>query len=298
MPLDQRVFVVGPPEVDQGEAQFLDRPEGADPEQVLLERPDETLGAAVAFGRPDEGRRRRGSEPCDLFLEIAEHVLASVIVADAQARGRALLDAAEAFDHALPDRLQRLMAGAVERGVDADAFGRALVDGDEDGDLAVLEGEGGGHICSPHGIDGFGDDRAVMVARTARSTQAGRGLKAVLSHQAAHALLRGTQTRVTQPRPDLPIPLAMEGAARERLPDGLDQRGVGHRSLRPRPAPWHRWHRGRAPGPIDPRPGDASDAADPGDTVAAARGDRDDGAHRFDLRAAKGLPASSRSIFA
>ena len=84
-------------------------------------------------------------------------------------------------------------------------------------------------------------------------------------------------------------------------PDGLKKPAVGHRPLRPWPAPW----RGRrfrcAAAAIDPRSRDAPGAADPGDTVAATRGDRDDGAHRFDLRAAKGTPpppASSRSIFA
>ena len=37
MALDQPVLVVGPPEADEGEAEFLDGVEGPDPEQVLLE---------------------------------------------------------------------------------------------------------------------------------------------------------------------------------------------------------------------------------------------------------------------
>ena len=64
-----------------------------------------------------------------------------MIVADAEARGCVLLDAAEAFGDALSDWLECLVAGAVEGGVDADAFRRAMVDGDEDGDLAVLDGD-------------------------------------------------------------------------------------------------------------------------------------------------------------
>jgi hypothetical protein len=40
------------------------------------------------------------------------HVLAAVIVADAEAGGRLLLDGSEALDDALPDRLQRLKPGA------------------------------------------------------------------------------------------------------------------------------------------------------------------------------------------
>jgi hypothetical protein len=203
--------------------------------------------------------------------------------------------------HALPDRLQRLVARAVQGGMDADAFRRAIIDGDEDRDRAMLDGERRGHVGSPHGVDGLRDDCAVVVARTARSTHAGRGLQAVLPHQAAHPLLRGAQALVTQSRPDLPVALAMEGADDEHLPDRLDQRGVGHRPLWARPAPRRRRRFRCAAAAVDPRPCDAPGAADPGDTVAATRGDRDDGAHRFDLRAAKGMPpppASSRSIFA
>jgi hypothetical protein len=40
-----------------GLTKFLDRLEVPDPEQVLLERADEPLGAAVALGRADEGGR-------------------------------------------------------------------------------------------------------------------------------------------------------------------------------------------------------------------------------------------------
>jgi hypothetical protein len=66
-----------------------------------------------------------------------------------EAAGGILIDAAEALGDALPDRLQRLVAGGVQRGVDADALGRAVIDGDEDGGLAVFEGVGGRHVV-PH----------------------------------------------------------------------------------------------------------------------------------------------------
>ena len=67
-----------------------------------------------------------------------------MIVADAEARGCVFLNATEAFSHALSEGLECFMARAVESGVDADAFSRTVIDGDEDGDLAVLDGEGGG----------------------------------------------------------------------------------------------------------------------------------------------------------
>jgi hypothetical protein len=87
------------------------------------------LGAAVALGGSDESRRRRGAEPGDLALEVAGHVLAAMVMADGKAAGGVFLDAAEALGDALPDRLQRLVPGGVQRGVDADALGRAVVDG-------------------------------------------------------------------------------------------------------------------------------------------------------------------------
>ena len=236
--LDQPVFVVGLPEVDQGEAEFLDGPEGPDPEQVLLQRPDEPLGAAVALGRADEGGRGRWRRARRSPSGSRGTCTGCRGRGGWRGRGCLLLDAAEALGHALPDRLQRLVARAVESGVDADAFRRAMVDGDEDRDLAVLDGEGCGHVGSPHRVDRLRDDRAVVVARAAGAAGAGRRLQAVLAHQAAHPLLRGAQARMAQPRPDLAVALAMKRAVDEHLPDRLDQRGVGHRPLRPRPAPW------------------------------------------------------------
>ena len=90
-----------------------------------------------------------------------------MVVADGETLGGILLDPAEVFGDALADRLQRLVAGAVEGGMDADACRRAVIDGDEDRDLAILDGEGCGHVGSPHRVDGLGDDRAVVAARAA-----------------------------------------------------------------------------------------------------------------------------------
>jgi hypothetical protein len=94
-----------------------------------------------------------------------------VVVADGEAAGGVLLDAAEALGDALPDRLQRLVPGAVQGGVDADALGRAMVDGDEDRDLALLHREAGRHVGAPHRVDGLRDDRAVVAARAARTAR-------------------------------------------------------------------------------------------------------------------------------
>ena len=58
VPFDQPVFVVGPLEGEQGKPELLDGAEGPEPQEVLLQGPDEALGAAVAFGRADKGRQR------------------------------------------------------------------------------------------------------------------------------------------------------------------------------------------------------------------------------------------------
>jgi hypothetical protein len=121
------------------------------------------------------------------------HVLASVVVADAKALGRVLLDGSEALHDTLPDRLERLVPGAAQGGMEAHALGRAVIDGNEDGDLAVLGGEGRGHVRAPLGVDGFRDDRAVVVARAAGRAHSRCSRQAVLAHQAAHPLLGAAQ---------------------------------------------------------------------------------------------------------
>ncbi len=73
---------------------------------------------------------------------------------------------AEVLPHALPDRLQGLEAGRPCGGMDADAFGGAVVDGDEHRRLA-LAGDRGGQIGAPQGVHRGGDDGAVMAARPA-----------------------------------------------------------------------------------------------------------------------------------
>jgi hypothetical protein len=108
-----------------------------------------------------------------------------------EAGGCALLDSTEALGHALPDRLQRLVARAVQGGMDADAFRRAMIDGDEDRDLAMLDGDRCGHVGSPHGVDTLWNNRAVMVAWATGAADAGRRRQAVVngggktSHRAA-----------------------------------------------------------------------------------------------------------------
>ncbi len=93
-----------------------------DPEQILLERPDEPLGTAVPLGGADEGWRTLDAEKRDFLLEVLGHVLRSVIVAHGETARNVLGEPAEVPANALADRFQRLEPGGAGMGVDPDAF--------------------------------------------------------------------------------------------------------------------------------------------------------------------------------
>ena len=106
MPLDDPGAVVGLPEPLQCQAELLDRLEAPQPRQVLLERTDEPLGAAVALGLADEGGRALEAEEADLGLEVVADVLAAVVVAEPQPGGNASAEGTVASSDGLLDRLQ------------------------------------------------------------------------------------------------------------------------------------------------------------------------------------------------
>src|SRR3954467_330341 len=126
MPFDEPGRVVALPKVEQRLPKLLDSVEGVRPEQVLLQGPDEALGAAVPLRRPHEGRRTLDAEEGKLLLEGVGHVLAPVIVPHGETAPDPLSKAAQAAPHALPDRLERLKAGGPARGLEGDAPGGAI----------------------------------------------------------------------------------------------------------------------------------------------------------------------------
>src|SRR5215212_11484596 len=123
MPFDEPACVVDLSEVQQRLTELLDGVEGAHPEQVLLQGPDEALRTAVPLRRPHEGGRACDAQKGKLLLEGVGHVLAPVIVPHGETAPDPLSKAAQAAPHALADRLERLKAGASARGMDADALG-------------------------------------------------------------------------------------------------------------------------------------------------------------------------------
>src|SRR3954468_12391369 len=124
VPFDEPGRVVDLPKDEQRLTELLDGVEGAHPEQVLLQGPDEALGAAVALGSPHKGRRALDAQEGKLPLEGVGHVLRSVIVPHGETAPDPLSKAAQAAPHALPDRLERLKAGGPARGMNADALSR------------------------------------------------------------------------------------------------------------------------------------------------------------------------------
>src|SRR6476659_4622382 len=102
--------IVDLPKAEQRLTELLDGVEGAHPEQVLLQGPDEALGAAVPLGSPHKGGRALDAEEGKLLLEGVGHVLAPVIVPNGETARDLFGESAEAAPHALPDRLERLKA--------------------------------------------------------------------------------------------------------------------------------------------------------------------------------------------
>src|SRR4051794_37933300 len=167
-------------------------------------------GSAVALGLAHEGGRALHAEEADLGLEVVAHVPAAVVVAQPQAGGDVPAEGTVAPPDGLPDRLERLEAVRVAGSVDAQALGRAVVDGDEHRGLA-LAGHHRGHVGAPHGVDPLGRDRAPSWGlRAVRPPGALVGRQAVLAGEPQDAAAAGADARETQPRPELAVALAVE----------------------------------------------------------------------------------------
>ena len=112
-------------------------------------------------GAPDEGGGALDAKKGEFLLEGVGHVLAAVIVPDGEAASDALSERAEAVADPLSDRLEGLEASAAPGGVDADALGGEVVDGDEHRRQALVR-PGGGGVGAPHRVRAIRDDRAVV----------------------------------------------------------------------------------------------------------------------------------------
>src|ERR687886_760548 len=88
-----------------------------------------------------------------------------------EAGGDGLGEAAEVTPYPLPDRLERLEAGGALRRVDADALGRAVVDGDKDRDLAFAR-DRGGQVGAPECVHRLGTSYPSSSSNDRRSAAA------------------------------------------------------------------------------------------------------------------------------
>lgn len=80
--LDQPALVIGLLPGNERKAKLLDRVEGTDPQELLVERADDAVGTAVALGRPHERGTGLYSPEGDLILEIVSELLRAVIAAN------------------------------------------------------------------------------------------------------------------------------------------------------------------------------------------------------------------------
>ena len=155
-----------------------------------------------------------------------------MVVAQRQAAGGTGGEAAELLADRHAEGLDGLEAGAALADVPAQQFGVPVLGDAEQPDLAVLDGGDLGGIDRPHDIRRLGDDAAV-VRRLAALAGAMRREQGVLAHQAQDALARDADA-VDHPQagPDLSVPLAGPGRAREVVLDGGEQGVVRDHRLR------------------------------------------------------------------
>src|SRR5215510_1356762 len=158
---NQPGLVVALLKLQQRQAEILSRLERLEPQQVSLERPDTPFRTAVAWRFPHKLGRTGEPQKPHLVLEHLRHILAAMIMPEAQPVGNILPDGSEVGTDALANRLQRLKAGALRGRVNPDTLRRTMIDRDKDGGLAVLLGPGRGHIRAPHRITAFRDDGPV-----------------------------------------------------------------------------------------------------------------------------------------
>ena len=223
--LDEPAVVVAVLEVEEGHPKVFDSFKRPQPQQLLLQRLDESLRNPVAFGLADEGGAGRDPEELHLGLEVVAGVLAAVVVPQRQPQRRVLLVATEVFAHTLAEWFQGLEPGAVAGGVDADALAGAVIHRDEDRGLSFSR-QAARRIRSPHLIGQVGGDPAVVDLPPSWTVEVGCG-ESGLAHQLADAILCGEDATLSEASPDLSVSLPVEVGGGDDRADGRRQFVVG-----------------------------------------------------------------------
>src|SRR2546428_9811244 len=125
--LDDPALIVALAKFRQAMPQLFHVLKRAHPQELLFQRADEPLHAAIALRLAHEGRRRLHAQEGDLRLVVVAQVLAAVVVPVANAGRGPRAESAAVVSHPLPERLQGLEArGFLGRGK-AHALARAVI---------------------------------------------------------------------------------------------------------------------------------------------------------------------------
>src|SRR5918911_4797137 len=90
MPSNQPGLMVLTLKLMQRQAKFFSRITGREPEQMLLQRPEEAFRTAGAFGFADKGGRTGDPQKRQFLLKHMRHILAAMIMPEEQALGDVL----------------------------------------------------------------------------------------------------------------------------------------------------------------------------------------------------------------
>ena len=129
---------------------------------MLLERPEEAFDTAVSVRLANECRRRLDPQEGEFVLEVVAHELRGMIVPESESFGGACLESSEVLMDALAEGFESLEARRSLGGMNAHTLGRALVDGGEDGHLAVVERDRCRGVDAPHPVGTIGGDGSAM----------------------------------------------------------------------------------------------------------------------------------------
>ena len=129
--LNQPVLVVESAKFFQSPNQFRYRLEVPDPQQLLLERPEEAFDTAIAFRLANKRRRRFDSQEGEFVLEVVAHELRTVIVPESESFGGGGLESSEVLTDTLAEGFESLEARGTLDGMNTHTLGRAMVNGSE-----------------------------------------------------------------------------------------------------------------------------------------------------------------------
>jgi len=294
MSLENPALVVLVSEFNKREAELFSVCERPEPKKLLFKNSNEPLGTAVSLRLVDKSRRGLNAKERDLLLKEVRNKLGTVIMAKRETLSNPFSKSAEKVPDTLPDRLKGFKASTSFGSMDSHAFHRAVIHGKEDGHLALVSRKARGLIDSPHLVYPLGSDHPIVSLSPRAMTDTARSKKIVLLHEPQDSSFGCADSFESQPRPHLPIALAMKGRTIEKGADFLDDLIIGQETGWS-PVPRSRFR--AATLKVEARSWNFPDATDSGQAIAFSRGGREVLAHFLSLLRDKGRFCSSLLIF-